>query len=249
MPSGFVVGGPVASPGFYGKILSHGDFVNRRLPHQFIDTWDRWLQAAIARGAELLPEDWLDCYLCAPIWRFALGPGVCGDDAWLGILMPSVDKVGRHFPLTIAMAVPPSAGFNETLALSDRWYGRVEALALSTLDSEFNFEQFEIDLQAIPLPVWAGQRGLRSFLERGIKPPNGIVWLLKTVPEQASPALYQVTYPMWSNFKLDGHSLWASTGTDDIYPALAATMALPPIDYFPAMIKGKWEQFGWRVER
>jgi type VI secretion system protein ImpM len=249
VPSGFVAGSPAALPGFYGKILSHGDFVNRRLPHQFINTWDRWLQAAIARGAELLPEDWLDCYLCAPIWRFALGPGVCGDDAWLGILMPSVDKVGRHFPLTIAMPVPPSAGFNETLALSDRWYSRVESLALSTLDSEFNFEQFESDLQAVPLPLRTSQRGIRSFLDRGIKPPNGMVWLLQTDPTNTAPALYQATFPMWSNFRFDGHSLWASTGTEDIYPALATTMALPPIDHFPALMKGSWEKFGWRVER
>ncbi len=249
MSSGFVTGGSVSTPGFYGKILSHGDFINRRLPNHFIDTWDRWLQAAIARGAELLAEEWLDRYLRAPIWRFALGSGVCGETPWLGVLMPSVDKVGRHFPLTIGMAIPPTASFNETLALSDRWFNRVETLALSTLDSEFNFEQFEIELQAIPLPMWAEHRGLRSFLARGIKPPNGIVWLLHTDPEHHNPALYQATFPLWSNFKFDGYSLWASTGADDIYPALAATMGLPAADHFPAMIRGKWEQFGWRVER
>lgn len=249
MPSGFVAGGPAASPGFYGKILSHGDFVNRRLPYQFIDTWDRWLQAVIHRGSELMPEDWLDCYLRAPIWRFALGSGVCDDHAWLGVLMPSVDKVGRHFPLTIGMPVPTNAALNETLALCDRWFNRIESLALSTLESEFDFEQFEAELQSVPLPVWAEQRKLRSFLERRVKPPNGIVWLLQTDPENVAPALYQATFPIWSSFKFDGHSLWASAGTDNIYPALATTMSLPSTDQFPAMIKGSWEQFGWRVER
>ena len=249
MSGQFIAGNPVTPPGFYGKMLSHGDFVNRRLPRHFVDAWDRWLQSAIARGIELLPDEWLDCYLRAPIWRFALGAGVCGDIAWLGVLMPSVDKVGRHFPLTIAMAVPPSASFNETLALSDRWFGRVESLALSTLSSEFDFARFERELEAVPFPVWAGPRARRPLLERGIKPPNGIVWLLRSDHDRTNPPLYQATFPVWSSFKFDGYSLWVSTGTDEIYPALAATLGLPEIDHFPALMQGKWDQFGWRVER
>ena len=91
-----------AKAGFFGKLPKHGDFLSRRLPRAFTDPWDRWLQNAIADSREQMAEDWLNIYLTSPIWRFALSPGLCGDNAWAGVLMPSVDRVGRYFPLTLA---------------------------------------------------------------------------------------------------------------------------------------------------
>jgi type VI secretion system protein ImpM len=45
---------------------------------------------------------WRPAWLEAPVWRFALAPGICGPDAAIGLWMPSVDRIGRYFPLTIA---------------------------------------------------------------------------------------------------------------------------------------------------
>ena len=93
--------------GFYGKIPARGDFVRSGLPHAFIDPWDRWLQQGMAASrAELGDDAWLAAWLEAPIWSFALPPGICGPDAALGLWMPSVDRVGRHFPLTLAAIAP-----------------------------------------------------------------------------------------------------------------------------------------------
>ena len=41
---------------------------------------------------------WIDAYNRAPIWRFWLGADFCGE-AMIGAFMPSVDGVGRAFPL------------------------------------------------------------------------------------------------------------------------------------------------------
>lgn len=248
MSPGFVANTLTSPPGFYGKILAHGDFVSRRLPRQFIDVWDRWLEGSMAVGAERLPGKWLDCYLRAPIWRFALGPGICGQTAWLGVLMPSVDKVGRHFPLTIAMPIPAGTALNDTLALSDRWFSHLEELALSTLEAEFNLDQFESELTSVPLRLSAVPRGFRGFGERGIKPPNGVAWLLSSEPMRLQ-FLFQSTYPIWSHFRLDKCSLWSSAGAEEIYPALAVSSGLPSIRQFPALINGDWVSFDWRVER
>jgi type VI secretion system protein ImpM len=46
---------------------------------------------------------WLEAWMVAPVWRFELAPDVCGPDAATGVMMPSTDRAGRHFPLTIAM--------------------------------------------------------------------------------------------------------------------------------------------------
>lgn len=92
------------SSGIFGKLPSHGDFIQRQLPNSFIVPWDEWLQRAVHGSRELLGERWLDYYLTSPIWRFALSPGVLDEHAWAGVLVPSVDSVGRYFPLTLACA-------------------------------------------------------------------------------------------------------------------------------------------------
>ena len=103
---------------------------------KFVLVWDQWLQSAIATSREQLGESWLDTYLFSPIWRFGLSPGVCGENAWVGVLMPSVDKVNRHYPLTMAFSVPDA----EILAYlfgtkeGELWFGELEKLALSCLD-------------------------------------------------------------------------------------------------------------------
>src|ERR1051326_5604040 len=95
-----------AQTGFYGKLPSQGDFLTRRLPREFVAPWDAWLQQGIAASRALLESDWEESYRSAPVWRFLLAPGVCGDAAWAGLLQPSMDRVGRYFPLTIAAKLP-----------------------------------------------------------------------------------------------------------------------------------------------
>ncbi|HVC60413.1 MAG TPA: type VI secretion system-associated protein TagF [Acetobacteraceae bacterium] len=88
--------------GFYGKLPARGDFVRAVLPRDFTDRWDAWLAPAIAGSREALGESWLPAFLEAPVWRFALSAGLCGERAALGLMLPSVDRAGRYFPLTFA---------------------------------------------------------------------------------------------------------------------------------------------------
>ena len=96
--------------GFYGKLPARGDFVRAGLPRRFTNAWDAWLQdvlpAARARLGEARPGD---AWSAAPSWCFALPPGVCGPDAALGLLLPSRDRAGRHFPLAFACLAPSAA--------------------------------------------------------------------------------------------------------------------------------------------
>jgi type VI secretion system protein ImpM len=65
-------------PGWYGKRPSLGDFVTRRLPVEFVTTWDAWLQDVLQATGTALGEGWLDCHLTMPIWRFGSSP-----DSWV----------------------------------------------------------------------------------------------------------------------------------------------------------------------
>src|SRR5205823_12936606 len=82
--------------GWFGKIPFLGDFASRRLSEDFISEWDSWLQHSIAASRASLGEHWLEIYLTSPLWRFVVMPDVVGHHAWAGVLMPSVDSVGRH---------------------------------------------------------------------------------------------------------------------------------------------------------
>src|SRR5918999_6416818 len=98
--------GAAMEVGLYGKLPSHGDFLRRRVSDAFVGVWDAWLQECIAASRSALGERWLDVYLTSPAWRFACAAGVCGAAPVVGLMVPSVDRVGRYFPLTLVAELP-----------------------------------------------------------------------------------------------------------------------------------------------
>ena len=144
---------PDPRPGFFGKVTSHGDFVARRLPASFQRPWDEWVQAGLRESRAALGAAWLPTYLNSPIWRFALSPGACGEYGWAGLLMPSVDRVGRHFPLTLAAPLTARASPLEHAVHQSAWYDRLEQLALSSLADDFLLEYFDAALCALGAPA------------------------------------------------------------------------------------------------
>jgi type VI secretion system protein ImpM len=97
---------PDSCAGLFGKLPARGDFVRENLPRDFVDAWDAWWQRGLADTQRRWKEEWRDAWLEAPVWRFMLPPGLCGKNSILGLWLPSVDKVGRYSPLTIAAAAP-----------------------------------------------------------------------------------------------------------------------------------------------
>jgi type VI secretion system protein ImpM len=95
---------PGSCAGLFGKLPARGDFVRENLPRDFVDAWDAWWQRGLADTQRRWQEEWRDAWLEAPVWRFVLPPGLCGRSGMLGLWLPSVDKVGRYSPLTIAAA-------------------------------------------------------------------------------------------------------------------------------------------------
>ncbi len=140
-------------PGWYGKMPAMGDFLSRRLPTEFIQFWDNWLQNSIINSRAHLGSSWLNIYLNCPIWRFILMPQVYNQDIWTGILMPSVDKVGRYFPFTIAIQLEASPGILSTIINAQNWFNDIEQLALRSLDADFSPEKLDQNLIKHPFPL------------------------------------------------------------------------------------------------
>jgi type VI secretion system protein ImpM len=131
--------------GFSGKVPARGDFVHAGLPREFVDPWHDWQSLVIAGSRALMGEAWLDAFLEAPVWRFILPPGLCGPRAAVGLILPSVDKVGRYFPLTMA-ALP--AGMPDAAEWSG-WLDIAEDLGRLALDEDAPPER----LMPPPAPV------------------------------------------------------------------------------------------------
>lgn len=133
--------------GCYGKLPCAGDFIRRDLSHEFVRSWDVWLQELLLAGREELGSRWQECYFGAPIWRFAVSPGLCGPQGAVGIVMPSVDRVGRQFPICIAAEIeaPAWAAFRA----AEPVFSRLEDIALSMLDDSANIDGLETALAGL----------------------------------------------------------------------------------------------------
>ena len=130
--------------GLYGKLPTHGDFLRRRVPDDFVASWDAWLQRAIADSRSALGDRWLEIYLTSPIWRFALCAGICGEAPVAGLLAPSVDRVGRYFPLTLVWTTPRDCNSLEVAVRYERVFERAEQLLVESLAVEsLEFTDFD----------------------------------------------------------------------------------------------------------
>ncbi len=142
-----------AAAGWYGKLPGLGDFAARRLPPGFISRWDEWLQHGLREMGPLLADDG---NLMAPVRRFWVSPGVVDALAWGGLLMPSADRTGRRFPLTVAQ---PMATLAHALA-ARRWFSSVVAAMRFTQGHEHTLDDFEECLGALLPPplLWPASR-------------------------------------------------------------------------------------------
>ncbi len=218
--------------GFFGKVISHGDFVTRRLPADFLHFWDRWLQSAQLTSRDQLGQDWCDIYLSSPIWRFVLAPGLCGPQAWIGIIMPGIDKVGRHFPLTLAVASANGVPTPAWLCVSDPWFEKLEAQALASLRCDFSLELFNRTLSMIDGPV----EGMKVKARR-----QAGNWVYQLTDETQLDAGLCAIGPLSS-----AHSLWWSEGSQRVLPCVALCTGLPEAHRFAAMLDGQWATYGWQ---
>ncbi len=224
----------ITSVGFYGKLPMVGDFVSRRLPNDFIRSWDSWLQSAIAASREELGEDWLQSYLTSPIWRFLLSPGLCGNQAVAGIMMPSVDRVGRYYPLTLAVLFEPSFQFPFLLTSGNTWFEQLEDAAFMGLEGNLDLNAFDQLVQTIPsfsLPVSA-------FTEQQRSTEKKTVHITLDSCQQIGDGFVELSANLLSSF-MPGFSLWNSTGSEHVKSELFACQGLPPIACFSGFLKGK----------
>lgn len=230
-----------AGPGFYGKFPELGDFVNRRLPRAYLDPWDEWLQGAIASSREQLADGWLDYYLSAPIWSFVLSGGLCGEMPWAGLLMPSVDRVGRYYPLTLATSLPLDVNPLQLSVDGKDWFDASAVVMLTALDEQgFDMDTFDGRVTALgDLSQVAESGALSSQFGYGSAwriPLNSNAGIAPVLPGLMHQLVLQ---------RLGPYSLWWTAGSQYVEPSMLLTADMPATSDFAALLTGDWKGGGW----
>lgn len=135
----------------FGKLPAKRDFVARGVPNVVLERIEPWLQEAMAQSRETLGEAWTVHYLGAPLWRFWWSRSVCGVGT-VGALMPSVDGVGRYFPLLALAFAPDGTDFPIPGLRDAAWYEAVEAALLSALVADGTLSALVDRLAHLPPP-------------------------------------------------------------------------------------------------
>jgi type VI secretion system protein ImpM len=213
-----------SAPGWFGKIPALGDFATRRLPELFTERWDAWLTRGMESAKGALGSHWLDTYLSGPLWRFALAPGVIDERYWLGVLMPSVDRVGRYFPLTIV--APSTLPPGPALAPLETWFERVAMAALHCLTPGASLESLEIALAQAPVPSFAPIAALAEVVPARLPAHNG---LTEAFTYAAAPLLHA---------EYRGASFWWARIEADPTSTLSVQRGLPDAAQFVRLLDG-----------
>ena len=231
--------------GFFGKLPSHGDFIGRRVGSAFREAWDAWLQRCLAESQRQLGPRWLECYLTSPMWRFFLCDGVAGEASYAGVLLPSVDRVGRYFPLTVVAELPVELGASSFASGAAPWFNEVEQLCSGALENpDFELGEFDAALAAT-------SRRLAGLDQSCLVQPfpgrsTHWRWPLRAVdnPGAALGGALMTT----AQTTLRPLTMWWTAGSDLVYPSVLVVRSLPNPQSFADLLAGTWEGGRWAGE-
>ena len=217
----------IPEPGYYGKLPTYGDFIQKRLPRDFVQPWDDWLQTGIAAAKERLPQEWLTHYLNCPAWKFVLAGGVCGSQACAGVTIPSVDRVGRYFNFTLATMLPTYTAPTGFLINQFDWLQQMEDLAIGVLEDELDQDGLEDGLaQFDMLPVEIERE--RPVFHSG----DGFMRLLFREPTEAPDQVQALLHELVQDNRDEGYGIWMQRGSHQVHPQILVCRGMPSTEQF-----------------
>ena len=227
--------------GVYGKLPAHGDFVHRNLPANFINLLDEWLQSFISASQEQLGEDWLDIYLTSPLWRFVFSPGVIDQHQWAGVILPSVDRVGRYFPFSVATKIQLQTNPMEFSAMQTLWFEGVEQACLDALEGKVVIDDLVDRINRIAL--------VDSSIYQPGTPSAALssrIIVEMDFEEQSPAAVYPYLLDSFAVQAYKSYSAWSTRGSERISPCAFVSQGLPDIGGVAAMLDGQWAHWHWQ---
>lgn len=235
---------PRTAVGLFGKLPWEGDFIQRGLPGRFVRPWDAWLSQALAASRDALGDAWADAYLLSPPWHFMIEPGIIGESGWSGVLVTSIDRVRRYFPLTLALELPADeAGFPQPLALKPL-LERLEAAALALIATQQPIETMLAQTSEQIEAAFAAfaQAQAQSFILRQDRQASARLVVGAAGSESALPALDE------RSGGIGGCSIWWHDRWNQHAPAAIRCQGLPSPETFAGFLDGDWPRHGWQPD-
>jgi len=226
-------------PGFYGKLPSIGDFVSRRLPSDFIRPWDQWLQEVLYLSEKELGPHFKECYQSGPIWRFVLGPDCCGGYNAAGILAPSWDRVGRSYPLMIAVIA--DIPLLHLMLKAEPWFSQLETMVDLLLQKKLDLKKFDGRLQQLRLSLTCYKS--KAYLHENIVCPANDPLLFQvsmSALHQMPEVLGHLTAYLLKG-RLSSYSMWVGKSIQNNNITVTVFKNLPPPDRFKRFLVNYFE--------
>ena len=221
--------------GFFGKLPSQGDFVSRNLSYDLIESWDEWLQEVLGYSQQQLGEQWEAYFSRCPPWRIACAPGICGTQAFIGVLFPSSDRVGRRFPLLVGTPLPGEPRLTMLPLIYKDCLHQIEKLVSKALQERFDLDVFTQQLLRLDLPQ-------QKYPNRPVSYTASITYdgyfLLQNRKDFAT-AVVRIS-------SLSIGSIWWSRGNAEVNPCFVVCRTLPALERFAAFLNGDWDRLGWQ---
>jgi len=220
--------------GLYGKLPAHGDFVMRGLSNKFVKAWDNWLQCYISGSNEQIGENWVNYYLTSPIWRFVLSNGCVDSSTWAGILLPSVDNIGRYFPLSIVTSIPSNISSLDFLFSANEWFDKIEEISLQALYDNTDIEELNSNIENTKII----HNNIYEKQSDNIKSEPLVISMEFEEQRPCSMSDYLLE-SMFLKSK-SSYSVWTTKGSDKVSPSVFISQGLPDIKGISGMINGVW---------
>jgi type VI secretion system protein ImpM len=240
--------------GIYGKLPSHGDFLQRRVPPEFLTPWDDWLQVGIAASRTVLADQWTDTYLTSPVWRFALSASACGRASVAGLMAPSVDRVGRFFPLTLVWRLPPQMPPIVYASLAGASLAPAEQLLIDGLTAEaLDFEHFDDQVSLLAPSLDALLRSAAGPLEAEdldqVSQGLNVAWHLPTGVSGTVTSAFGAMLSRTLDAEYKPLTVWWTDGSAVIEPCCLIIRGMPSAEAFVSLLDGSWDSGLWRSVR
>jgi type VI secretion system protein ImpM len=218
--------------GLFGKLGAKRDYIALATPRAFLEAWEPWLQSSLSASRHQMGEPWQREFLTAPVWRFWLGADICGTTV-AGAIMPSLDGIGRYYPLTLhAIADPGVPILPPDADAQDEWFGMAEEFLLATLIGNASFEDIAVALDhlAVPRtrPSAAAEPGIVSVADdmTGMLAIGTDFATTCSALRVASPGLYAAA------------SFWWTAGGGDFPPMTLSCRGLPDPYRYSVLLTG-----------
>jgi type VI secretion system protein ImpM len=164
--------------------------------------------------------------------------------------VPSVDRVGRYFPLTVVAELPPHVSVLAGPAAAEEFFTAAERLVIEALEAdEIDFDAFDAHVSGLGemLAALCGAPGVvldrraADLFEQGsgdcVRLPLGPAAVVTPVLLQAMSHRLTAAY--------DPLMLWWTEGSAMVEPSCLVSRGLPAPEAFVALLDGSWSGGQW----